>query len=63
MHITNLFATPQGFVDTLMQILQALASGFLFGSIYYRTKNIWTLAFLHGFFDFSLMLAEVNTLK
>ena len=63
MHITNLFTTPQGAVDTMLQILQAVASGFMFGCIYYRTKNIWSVAFIHGFFDFSLMLTEVNLIK
>lgn len=63
MHITNALFTTQGFVTTLFQILQAVASGFMFGVIYYRSKNIWTVAFLHGFFDFSIMLSEVNSIK
>jgi hypothetical protein len=63
MHITNGLFTTQGFLETALQIFQALASGFLFGAIYYKTKNIWSVAFLHGFFDFALMLSEVNLLK
>ena len=63
MHITNIFATPQGAFETFNQIAQALGSGFLFGAIYYKTKNIWNSAFLHGFFDFALLLSEVNLLK
>ena len=63
MHITNYFVTPQSFIDTIMQVLQAVASGFLLGSIYYRTKNIWAVAFLHGFFDFSILLEDVNLIK
>ena len=63
MHITNIISTPQGAFETFMQIFQALGSGFLFGAIYYKTKNIWNTAFLHGFFDFALMLSEVNLLK
>ena len=63
MHITNAFATTQSLFDTFNQIFQALASGFLFGSIYYKSKNIWSVAFLHGFFDFALMLSSVNLLK
>jgi membrane protease YdiL (CAAX protease family) len=63
MHITNALLTTQGFVTTVFQILQAIASGFMFGVIYYRSKNIWTVAFMHGFFDFSVMLSEVNSLK
>ena len=63
MHITNLLYTPQGLFETITQVLQAMASGFLFGAIYYKTKNIWSSAFLHGFFDFSLMISSVNLIK
>jgi membrane protease YdiL (CAAX protease family) len=63
MHLTNALVTPQGLFHTMMQILQAIASGFLLGSVYYKTKNIWVVAFLHGFFDFALMLSEVNLIK
>ncbi len=63
MHITNALVTPQSLIQTIFQIFQAMASGFLFGVIYYKTKNIWSSAFLHGFFDFSLMLGEVGLLK
>ena len=63
MHLTNALVTPQGLFHTFMQIFQAIASGFLLGSVYYKTKNIWVVAFLHGFFDFSLMLSEVNLIK
>ncbi len=63
MHLTNALVTPQGLFHTMMQIVQAIASGFLLGSVYYKTKNIWVVAFLHGFFDFALMLSEVNLIK
>ena len=63
MHITNAFFTTQSLYETSLQIIQALGSGFLFGAIYYKTKNIWINAFLHGFFDFAIMLSEVNLIK
>ena len=63
MHITNGFFTTQTLFETLMQIIQALGSGFLFGVLYYKTKNIWINAFIHGFFDFAIMLSEVNLIK
>jgi membrane protease YdiL (CAAX protease family) len=63
MHITNLLYTTQGVFETIVQVFQAMASGFLFGAIYYKTKNIWSSAFLHGFFDFALMLSSVNLIK
>lgn len=62
MHITNILA-GQGVFETIMQIIQATALGALLGSVYYRSKNIWAVAFLHAFFDFSLMLGEVNLIK
>lgn len=63
MHITNIWNTSQGIFETFLQIIQATASGALLGSIYYRTKNIWAVACLHGFYDFALMLGEVNVIK
>ena len=62
MHITNIFA-GQTLFQTIMQIIQATALGALLGSVYYRSKNIWAVAFLHGFFDFAIMLSDVNLIK
>lgn len=62
MHIINIFA-GQGIYETIMQIIQATACGIFLGSIYYRSKNIWALAFLHGFYDFSLLLSDANLIK
>lgn len=60
-HISNIFS--QDIITTLMQVLQASALGILLGSVYFITKNIWAVVFLHGFYDFSIMLAEVNSYK
>jgi len=62
MHLGNVFAGQTLFV-TLLQVAQTTAVGTLLGVIYYRTKNIWVPVFLHGFYDFSIMLGEVNSLK
>lgn len=62
MHFSNILF-GQTMLETLLQVIQAIASGFLLGSIYYRTKNIWAVIFLHGFYDFCLMLSEVGVLK
>lgn len=62
MHITNILA-GQGVVETIMQIIQATSLGVLLGSIYYRSKNIWAVAFLHGFYDFAILLSDINTIK
>ena len=62
MHFLNMFA-GQTFFATLMQVFQTTAMGFLLGGIYYRTKNIYSVMFLHGFFDFGVMLGEMNMLR
>lgn len=63
MHIANIWSINQGIFETFLQVIQATASGALLGSVYYRTKNIWAVAFLHGFYDFSIMLGEINVIK
>ena len=63
MHLINVFTTSQGLVMTILQIINAMALGFYLGVIYYRTKNIWSVIFLHAFYDFALFLGEVNLVK
>ena len=48
-------------VDVIVQVISAAASGIGFGTIYYKTKNIWSVVFLHAFWDFSIMLGETST--
>ncbi len=62
MHSTN-FLMGQNLFETIRQVIQTTALGILLGSIYYRTKNIWSVIFLHAFYDFSIMLSNVNLLK
>lgn len=62
MHISNLL-TGQSLFQTITQILQATSIGILFGSIYYRSKNIWSVIFLHSLYDFSIMLSDINLVK
>ena len=62
MHITNIFQGQTVF-ETMMQIVQATSLGFLLGSVYFRSKNIWAVVFLHAFYDFAFMMPEVNSLK
>lgn len=63
MHISNIWIGGQTVTETISQIAQATCVGVLFGGIYYRSKNIWSVVFLHGFYDFALMLSSVNALK
>ena len=61
MHITNL--TVQTPFETLLQIINATALGMLLGSVYYKTKNIWSLIFLHSTYDAAIFLGEMNLVK
>lgn len=62
-HISNIWIGGQSVIDTIAQIIQATGIGFLFGAIYYRTKNIWSVVFLHGYWDFALFVGELNIIK
>lgn len=61
-HITNMFY-GQDLFTTVMQVIQTISIGVLFGSIYYVTRNIWSLIFLHSFYDFAVILSDVNLIK
>ena len=60
MHITNVFFANQSLTETLLQIFNACIMGAAFGAIYYKSKNIWVPVFFHAFWDFSVMLSEIN---
>lgn len=61
-HWTNVL-NGQTVLETATQIVQATAIGVVLGAIYYRTKNIWSVVFLHAFWDFAIMFSDVNLLK
>ena len=63
MHLINAFTTSQGLILTLLQVINACSLGFYLGVIYYRSKNIWSVIFLHSFYDFCLLLGDVNLVK
>lgn len=58
-HLSNLLM-GQDVLTTMMQFFQSMAIGILFGTIYYVSRNIWALIFLHSFYDFTVLLGEVN---
>lgn len=62
-HLTNVIGTGQTLFETLLQVFNATALGFFLGTIYYKTKNIWSVIFLHGMYDFAIMLGEINQIK
>jgi len=58
MHISNIFTMGQAVSLTVNQVISASAAGIMFGLIYYKTKNIWSVIIIHGLWDFSLFLGE-----
>lgn len=62
LHLTNILV-GQDLLTTIMQVIQTTAIGILLGTIYYLSKNIWALAFIHGFYDYAVLLGSVNYIK
>lgn len=60
-HFLNIGET-QGFFETLVQVMNAAASGTFLALLYYKTKNIWVVVFTHAFWDFSIFLTQVSSL-
>ena len=62
MHIGNIF-NGQEVITTIIQIISAAATGVVFGVIYYKTKNIWSVVFLHGLWDFAAFLPDLQPVE
>lgn len=60
-HFINIGET-QGFVETLVQVMNATAGGMFLALVYYKTKNIWVVVATHAIWDFSIFLSEANSL-
>ena len=58
-HIINYFAGRE-LAGTIIQILSAIIFGIYIGSIYFKTKDIWTCVFLHAFWDFAVFMSDLN---
>lgn len=61
-HLTNLLV-GQDVLTTIAQVIQTFGLGVLLGSVYLVSDNIWSVIFLHGFYDFAAMLSDVNLIK
>lgn len=59
LHFVNLLYA-QDIFTTFSQVLMASIIGVAFGSIYYDSKNIWSVIILHAFWDFSIFVADIN---
>ncbi len=60
-HIVNLLA-GQGGIESLIQVLFAIAWGFLFTFVFYKSGSLWICIFVHGMVDvFSKFAASEST--
>ena len=62
MHIVGYF-NGQNFLYTFNQLIFTFFVGILFGIIYFCTKNIWSVIFLHGFWNLSVFFSQINISK
>ncbi len=58
-HLGNIYSMGQSVPQTIIQVISAAGTGIVFGLIYYKTKNIWSVVVLHGLWDFSIFLSDV----
>lgn len=58
-HLGNIYTMGQDVPTTIMQVISAAGTGIVFGLIYYKTKNIWSVIILHGLWDFSVFLTQI----
>lgn len=55
-HFTNLM-TGASFTGVLIQVISATCIGMYFAAVYLRSGNVWTPAFLHGFYDLAVSVS------
>ena len=51
----------QNILVKLDRFLVPASFGLVVGSLYYKTKNFWSIIFLHAFWDFVTMFPDINT--
>lgn len=56
MHFSNAVGGVIAFKGVLVQVISAAFLGMLLTAIYFRTRNIWLLVFLHAFVDFASLI-------
>ena len=62
MHVGNILG-GQDVIATIIQTVGAAATGIVFGVIYYKTKNIWSVIFLHGLWDFATFMSKLAPIE
>lgn len=61
-HIVNLLA-GQGDIETFIQVLFAVAWGFIFTFAFYKSGNLWICMIIHGLVDVSSTVAADSDLE
>ncbi len=56
MHLTN--AVGANLAGVLIQMVGAVALGMCFSALYFRCRNLWAVAAVHGFMDFCALLSS-----
>ena len=55
MHMTNVITGTLG--DTVVQVILCITGGILYGAIYFRSGNLWSIALIHGLNDVGASIA------
>ncbi|MCD3220697.1 CPBP family intramembrane metalloprotease [Mammaliicoccus sciuri] len=58
-HLLNLTHTND-YIGTFSQVIYATFLGVLFSAIYYKTKNLWSVIFLHSILDISSGFYDIS---
>ncbi|PCF86292.1 hypothetical protein B4W76_08590 [Staphylococcus intermedius] len=58
-HLLNLTHTND-YIGTFSQVIYATFLGILFSAIYYKTKNLWSVIFLHSILDISSGFYDIS---
>lgn len=57
-HITNALNGAASLSGVLIQMVGAIAMGMCFAALYFRCRNLWAVAAVHGFMDFCALLTS-----
>lgn len=60
-HLLNLTHTND-YIGTFSQVIYATFLGILFSAIYYKTKNLWSVIFLHSILDISSGFYDISNI-
>ena len=57
-HITNALSGAASLSGVLIQMVGAIALGMCLAALYFRCRNLWAVAAVHGFMDFCALLTS-----